>query len=391
MRRQMVGFLIAALALASAPAVSVRAVAAPGQAEPVRVLLVDRPEVRAQYAVRAEFPGRGITADVPASALAGLRKAGLLVETVAPRYVDGRPKPGPVVPSDQVPYGIELIYGASNFIPSGGGGVQVAVLDTGIYRDHPDLSRRVADCADFSQMKNSFVNGVCSDGHGHGTHVSGTVAADGGPNGTGIYGVAPETQIFSYKVLSDRGSGYADDIARAIRYAADQGAEIISMSLGGPASSLELDAIRYAAGKGVLIVAAAGNSGPNLDTIDYPGAYAEVVAVAAIDANRRVADFSSRGIPVYGTNASIDDREVEVAGPGVQTESTANTGGYAVYSGTSMATPHIAGLAAKMWQGTAAKTRSWLATQAQQHDITSGLHTAAGYDPASGYGLPTVQ
>ncbi|HYG60053.1 MAG TPA: S8 family serine peptidase, partial [Symbiobacteriaceae bacterium] len=225
--------------------------------------------------------------------------------------------------------------------------------------------------------------------------------------GLGIWGVAPEADYFAYKVLNNRGSGTYDAIAAAIRMAADNGADIISMSLGGSsAPEYVRDAIIYANGKGSLVIAAAGNSGPSVNTIGYPGAYAEAVAVAALEmisgttgsgdstslSNLRVSSYSSRGIGTSSGADGIQDREVEIGGPGSYVESTSNSGGYVKYSGTSMATPHMAGLAAKMWQGSAASTRSWLVSQAQRYDITqaNGGGAATGYDYASGYGGPRV-
>ncbi|MFZ5815872.1 MAG: S8 family serine peptidase, partial [Bacillota bacterium] len=254
-------------------------------------------------------------------------------------------------------------------------------------------SQVITDCADFSSRRSDFIDGSCDDGHGHGTHVTGTVAAAGGQDGKGIFGVAPDASIYSYKVLADNGFGYADDIARAIMYAADRGANIISMSLGSSSpSSLELDAILYANSKGVLVIAAAGNSGPEADTIGYPAGFKEVVAVASLNPDEVVSYYSSRGID-DGDDTSIVDREVEVSGPGRSVISTYKDGAYYTMSGTSMATPHIAGLAAKMWQGSASATRSWLVSRAQNHDITEAEqinNAGTGYDIAAGYGLPQV-
>ncbi|MBU4241819.1 MAG: S8 family serine peptidase, partial [Nanoarchaeota archaeon] len=139
------------------------------------------------------------------------------------------------------------------------------------------------------------------------------------------------------------------------------------------------DAIDYAVSKDVLVVAATGNDGPELGSIDYPGANANVVAVAAVDWNANIAPWSSRGI--NDNDFVVEEREVELAAPGVSVLSTASNGCYAVMSGTSMATPHVAGLAAKLWQGSAASTRAYLQTLALDID-------ALGDDPASGFGLP---
>jgi subtilisin family serine protease len=301
------------------------------------------------------------------------------------------PDPEPIVrscyPSTQTPWGIKRVYNDNSIeSTSGGSGVVVAVLDTGVMTTHEDLKNRVMEChttvTRFPPDAKS-----CEDAHGHGTHVAGTILADGGQDGRGIYGVAPEAKLISIKVCDRKGSCYGDDIAAGITLAADRGAQIISMSLGGSSmSTLEKNAIDYAVDKGVLIIASAGNSGPNLNTIGYPAAYFKVVSVAATDVNDRVADFSSRGI--YATEFGYEDRYLEVAAPGVSIESAFYDGCYRVWSGTSMAAPHVSGLAAKQWAGNTPLTRAMLQESAQ--DITSGHHTIAGYDPASGFGLPVV-
>ncbi len=280
-------------------------------------------------------------------------------------------------PSEQIPWGIKKVYGDTTIAStSGGSGVNVAVLDTGVYKDHLDLDVKL--CKDAT--KRGIKNG-CADGNGHGTHVAGTIAANGGSDGLGIYGVAPEANLWMIKVCGNSGSCWNDDIAAGIRYAADNGANIISMSLGGNTqSSLIKDAIDYAVDKkGVLVVAAAGNDGPKNGSIDYPAANPDVVAVGAIDSGENVPDWSSRGI--NDGNYIIEEKEVEFGAPGVDVESTWNNGCYNTISGTSMATPHVAGLAAKLWQGSASSTRDYLHTIAK--DIWS-----FGDDTATGFGIP---
>jgi subtilisin len=258
-----------------------------------------------------------------------------------------------------------------------GAGVTVAVLDTGAYEDHLDLDVQV--CKDAT--KRGIVNG-CKDGNGHGTHVAGTIAANGGSDGLGIYGVAPEASLMVIKVCRNSGSCWSDDIAAGMRYAADNGANIISMSLGSDVeSSLIRDAIDYAAGKDVLVVAAAGNDGPSEGSIDYPGANAKVVAVGAIDGNEAVASWSSRGI--NDGDYMIENKEVEFGAPGVSVESASINGCYTTKSGTSMATPHVSGLAAKLWQGSASSTRAYL------QNISKDIWTS-GDDSATGFGLPVA-
>jgi subtilisin len=277
-------------------------------------------------------------------------------------------------PDNQLPWGIVKVNGGS-----GGAGVVVAVLDTGVDTDHPDLVANIVDCV---TKVTHFVpdSKNCEDGHGHGTHVSGIVLANGGPEDLGIYGVAPEASLMTVKVCDRKGWCYGDDIAAGIYYAADNGANIISMSFGGDSPDSQiLAAIDYAVDKGLLAVAAAGNDGPEDGSIDYPGAYVKVIAAGAIDINEAVPDWSSRGI--NDGDYVIEEKEVEFGTPGVGIESTYNDGCYTYMSGTSMATPHVSGLAAKLWQGNAADTRSYLQSIAK--DIWE-----AGDDTATGFGLP---
>jgi len=289
-------------------------------------------------------------------------------------------------PGDQTPWGIEKVYGDTTITnTSGGAGVTVAVLDTGVDQDHPDLQTRIGDCVtEVTHFKPDAKS--CEDGQGHGTHVSGTVLADGGPGGQGIFGVAPEAGLMTVKVCDKRGWCYGDDIAAGIRYAADNGANIISMSFGSdlPDSQI-LVAVDYAVEQGVLLVAAGGNGGPAEDSIIYPAAYYKVMGIAAIDEGELVASWSSRG---------LSNGELDLAAPGVDVESTWNDGCYHIGNGTSMATPHVSGLAAKLWDvadgtldglGNADATREYL-DFAVVEDLYELEHE--GHDIYTGFGLP---
>jgi subtilisin len=213
--------------------------------------------------------------------------------------------------------------------------VTVAVLDTGVDQDHPDLAANIVDCVTRVTHFNPDAKS-CEDGPGHGTHVSGTVLANGGPEGLGIYGVAPAASLMTIKVCDRRGWCYGDDIAAGIYYATNgkddisgtgDEAEIISMSLGGDNPDAQiLTAVDYAADNGILVVAAAGNDGPEDGSIDYPGAYVKVVAAGAIDSTELVPDWSSRGI--NDGDYLIEEKEVEFGTPGVSVESTYNDGCY---------------------------------------------------------------
>lgn len=211
-------------------------------------------------------------------------------------------------------------------IERGSQNVLVAVIDTGVDYTHPDLSGRVVLGYDYVNNDNDP-----RDDHYHGTHCAGIIGA-GINNGVGIAGVS-NCKILAIKALDSSGSGYYSWIASAIAYAADNGARAISMSLGGTSDSSVLkDACQYAYSKGVLIIAAAGNSGPSDNTVLYPAKYDTVVAVSALSQGDTIAYFSSRG------------PEVELAAPGDGIYSTV-PGGYRSLSGTSMACPHVSGVA----------------------------------------------
>lgn len=211
-----------------------------------------------------------------------------------------------------------------------GEGVRVAVLDTGVDRFHEDLS--IEDGADFTSSTVGW-----ADLHGHGTHCAGIVAAK--DNGVGVVGVAPNAILVCGKVLGDDGSGTLEGIAKGIDWAVTKKADVISMSLGGdgPISGVIRSAIDRAIARGVVVVVAAGNSGaPTFPggNIGSPGNYNPCVTVGACDKNTQVASFSSRG------------PEIDVVAPGVEIVSCAPGQRYVAMSGTSMATPFVAGLAA---------------------------------------------
>lgn len=296
-------------------------------------------------------------------------------------------KSAPKTPSDQVPWGIEAVYNDPTLSStSGGNSINVAVLDTGVNKSHPDLKNRVKDCKDFSGA-DPLVENRCDDKNGHGTHVAGIVVADGG-SGKGIYGMAPASSLVAYKVCANNGTCFADDVAAAIRLAADNDANIVNLSLGSDRPSVLIsDAIAYAVSKEVLVVAAAGNDGPYEGSIDYPAADPNVVSVGAIDDLFVAPDWSARGLNTESEAYVRNDKDIELAAPGVNIESTWKDGDYAILSGTSMAAPHVAGLAAKIWQKEAEHPAS--ATRDLLHSLARDI-LPLGDDNASGWGLPTL-
>ncbi len=314
-----------------------------------------------------------------------VKKLNVLPDVAQAPVVGGKVTAQRVKPSEQTPWGVKSVYNDPLLSkPSGGLGVNVAILDTGILKTHPDLKNRIKTCKDFSGPV-AIADGKCDDKNGHGTHVAGIIAADGGSDGLGIYGMAPEANLFAYKVCSNNGTCWADDIAVALRTATDDGANIVNMSLGSDTpSQLITDATNYAVSKNVLVIAAAGNDGPYVGSIDYPGADANVVAVGAVDKDIHIPDWSSRGSNSTTKPYVVEEGDIEFAAPGVNIESTWKDGGYAILSGTSMATPHVAGLAAKEWQKDALNPAS--ATRELLHKLTIDL-LPIGDDDNSGFGF----
>ncbi|WP_341525004.1 S8 family peptidase [Nostoc sp. UHCC 0302] len=236
-----------------------------------------------------------------------------------------------------------------------GKGVVVAVVDTGVDYTHEDLKNNI-----WTNSKEIAGNGIDDDGNGyvddqygwnfannnnstldkegHGTHVAGTIAGEN--NDYGVTGIAYDAKIMPVKVLDDSGSGTSSSVAKGIRYAADNGANVINLSLGSRYSNSTLEsAIKYASSKGAIVVMAAGNNGGS--SPEYPAKYANQsgIAVGAVDKNNQIADFSNRS----GT-----DKITYVTAPGVDVYSTVPDNQYATLSGTSMATPHVAGVVALM-------------------------------------------
>ncbi|MFC7155037.1 S8 family peptidase [Halomarina halobia] len=227
-----------------------------------------------------------------------------------------------------------------------GRGADVGIIDTGIDSDHPDLQANLGTGQAYVRCGVQYDGTPCASTNGnaclepwdddddHGTHVAGTVAAVN--NTEGVVGVATSATLHAVKALDCNGVGTFSDIASAVVYVADQGWEVANMSLGTTfASQAVHDACKYAYRRNVVLVAAAGNDGPCTNCVNYPAAYDEVIAVSATTRNDTLADFSSTG------------PEIELAAPGSDVRSTI-PGGYASFSGTSMASPHVGGAAAHL-------------------------------------------
>ena len=251
-----------------------------------------------------------------------------------------------------------------------GQGVVVAVVDTGVQFSHPDLNSQIYINAGeiggngIDDDHNGYVDDTsgwdfysndnyADDGNGHGTHVAGIIAA--AANGFGATGVAPGAKIMPIRVLGSDGSGSTNSVAAGIRYAVDNGADIINLSLGGPLSSVIQTAIQYAQQRNVLVVSAAGNESASLPT--YPArlsaSLSNVISVGAYSSAGAIASFSND----VGTSAAV-----QVDAPGVSIYSTYLNGQYARLSGTSMAAPQVAGLAALALSANSSLTAAQLRT-----------------------------
>lgn len=258
----------------------------------------------------------------------------------------------------QYDWGVERIEAPYVWETTAAQGVRIGIVDTGIDYTHPELSSRYVGGYD-------FVNNDADpfDDHGHGTHVAGIVAAD--LNDATQVGVSPQVNIYSLKVLGTDGTGYISDIVEAIDWAIQENLNVLNFSLGTTYHSSTLERkLNQASQAGIFLVAAAGNT--NGGSLLYPAAYDTVVAVSATDAQDNFANFSSVG--------------AELAAPGVHIRSTVPGGGYATWSGTSMAAPHVTGTVALMLAN-------------QQENVRQLLRETAfdlgpeGRDSYYGYGL----
>ncbi|TQV87069.1 S8 family serine peptidase [Aliikangiella coralliicola] len=237
--------------------------------------------------------------------------------------------------AESVPYGITMVE-ADQLSDANTGNMKVCVVDTGYTLTHPDLPNSGITGDD--GHGNIDTGDWFDDGHGHGTHVAGTIAAIGG-NDEGVVGVNPSGLVGLHivKVFNNQGTwAYGSDLAAAVYQCRDAGATVVNMSLGGSRrSQVEEDAFNETYEAGMIHVAAAGNTAA--PAAHYPASYDAVVSVAAIDDTGTKANFSTF------------NEQVELAAPGVQVNSTLPSHGYAKWNGTSMASPHVAGVAALVW------------------------------------------
>lgn len=267
-------------------------------------------------------------------------------------------------------WGLDDLAIESAWSHSAGAQVDIAIVDTGVAATHPDLRGRVCSGVAFLAGDGVARTGKgAADPQGHGTHVAG-IAAAATSDGVGVAGVAPRARLVPVRVMDDSGRGYASDVARGIVWAVDHGAEVINLSLGGPGTPSMESAVDYAVDHGVVVVAAAGNDGPG-GQASFPGAFDGAIAVASYDRGGAVSSFSTRG--TY----------VDVAAPGRSILSSLRTGDWGFMSGTSMATPHVAGLAALLMADDPSRTPSQVRQRIESTAVDAG---ASGRDTAYGVG-----
>ena len=256
----------------------------------------------------------------------------------------------PAQTEGELPWGIRRVNAPAAWEQTQGQGVRVAVIDTGIDYTHPDLAANYAGGYNAVDPKKPPL-----DDNGHGSHVAGTIAAV--KDGKGVVGVAPKARLYAVKVLDAEGNGSLSAIVKGLIWCGNHHMQVANMSLGAPQNMVFMRwAVAYASLRGVTVVAAAGNEG---GPVSYPGAYPEVITVTAADSRDKIAEWSSRG------------KEVDFIAPGVDVQSDAPGGGLQTMSGTSMATPHVAGLAAlavSQGAGSPAQVRKALSAAATKLD-----------------------
>ena len=274
-------------------------------------------------------------------------------------------RPAQFTGTQETPWGIDRVKAPEAWKTTRGEGVKLVVIDTGIDRTHPELAGNIKGGWNTISKSGDF-----NDDNGHGTHCSGTIAAI--DNDQGVVGVAPKVDLYGVKVLNAQGSGTFDDVIAGMQWAIDNKMQIASMSLGASQGNQSLaDAVAAMAKAGVILVAAAGNSG---GAVGYPAAYPGAIAISASDSNGQLASFSSRGA------------KVAVIAPGVAVKSTYKGGGYSTLQGTSMATPHVAGLMALY----AATHKCATPTQALAALSASASKLPGVPDVGQGAGLPNA-
>lgn len=281
-------------------------------------------------------------------------------------------KPVSAQPPQSLPWGVDRIDAELAWGTATGDVVKLAVIDTGIQLNHPDLQTNIKGGANFTTAKNY------DDDNGHGTHVAGIVGALS--NAIGVVGVAPAADLYAVKVLDRNGSGYLSWVIAGLNWAAQNGMQVANMSLGTSSYSATFEqAVKNAYAAGLVIVAAAGNA--NGGAVGYPAKFAEVIAVSATTSSDTLASFSSVG------------PEVDFSAPGASIYSTYKGSTYKTLSGTSMASPHVAGTVALVLSVPVGAWDANLNGVWDESEVRAKLQAtvwdlgAAGFDNQFGWGL----
>lgn len=321
---------------------------------------------------------RAISADIPKESI------DIIAKSPNVEYVENDEKVFAHVPigtcqeiqvlEQKTPWGVSRIGSRLvNAMGNTGKGIKIGILDTGIDYNHEDLKSNYRGGYNFVGNNDDPI-----DDNGHGTHVSGIIAAE--DNDVGVVGVAPQAYLYSVKVLAFDSTGSTSDIVSGLDWSVDNNMQIINMSLGSDKDSISVRrAIDNTYNAGILIVAASGNSGNasgSGNNMDYPSLYDSVISVGATDIDDNRAKFSSTG------------PKLELSAPGVKILSTLNGNKYGTLSGTSMACPHVAGVAALVISEesgiTNSRVRIRMQTTAQNMSkVTGGFSTKDWY----GYGM----
>ena len=322
----------------------------------------------------------GLSIEVPEAAIEGLKRnpnveyirADIRIQAIAKGGKGGGKKPpkdDPTPePSEVLEWNVDQIDAEKAWSYSTGAGSKVAVVDTGIDKDHPDLAENIAGGRNYVRKGRKLSTGKWDDDNGHGTHVAGIIAAL--DNEIGVIGVAPEAQLYGVKVLDSRGNGWMGDLIAALEWAVTNNMDVVNMSLSASEGDPLLEsACQSAADAGILLVAASGNNGGQ---VQFPAQYGSVIAVGATNSSDQVTSWSNKG------------SSLEIVAPGLSVRSTWKGGSYETLDGTSMATPHVAGVCALMRGLPESLAPEDPRTQLQ---ITADDLYAEGRDTTSGFGL----
>ncbi|MBE0475689.1 MAG: S8 family peptidase [Coriobacteriia bacterium] len=284
-------------------------------------------------------------------------------------------KPGKPQPAQTLPWGVDRIEADLAWATSTADPVKLAVVDTGIDPSHPDLVDNLKGGVSTVAYTSKY-----RDDNGHGSHVAGIAGAV--DNGVGVVGVGHAVDLYAVKVLDRNGSGYLSDVIEGLQWSAANGMQVANMSLGTSTYSASFaSAVKAAHDAGVVLVAAAGNSGPGADTVSYPARFPEVIAVSATTSSDALASYSSTG------------PSVELAAPGSSIYSTYKGSTYKTLSGTSMASPHVAGTVALLLDTPVAGHDANGNGRWDLAEVRAKLRAAAedlgpaGWDAGFGYGL----